>query len=124
MRFTEKLRQAWDDLFYSALVSQLEDDLLRVRQDFEARIQEYQSIVADLRNEKAMLQGKLAIFEIAIQQRVGIDPSRTSAKKPSFAGFEEPLPISRWQQVVLDHEKELAMEVEKEAAEAVKVQHG
>jgi len=117
MRFSEKLRQAWDDLFYSSLVACLEEDLLRVRQDFEARIQEYQAIVADLRNEKAALTAKCAIFEFSLQQKVGIDPSQRSARKPSFAAFEEPRPMTRWQQVVAEHEKEL----ETEAAEPAKV---
>ena len=57
-----------------------------------------------------MLQGKLAIFELSIQQKVGIDPSRMSAKKPSFASFESPQPMTRWQQVQMEHEKELARE--------------
>lgn len=119
MRFSEKLRQAWDDLFYSALVSRLEEDLLRVRQDFEARIQEYQNIIADVRGEKAALQTKLAIFEISIQQKVGIDPSRITPRKPSFASMEMPPMMTSWQHTVDEHEKLLAKEVAEEKASAL-----
>jgi hypothetical protein len=121
MRFSEKLRQAWDDLFYSALVSRLEEDLLRVRQDFEARIQEYQSIVADLRNEKAALTAKCAIFEFSVNQKVGIDPSQRTARKPSFAAFAEPRPMSPWQVVQAEHENQLAKEAAEEETKKVTV---
>jgi hypothetical protein len=121
MRFSEQLRQAWDDLFYSALVSRLEEDLLRVRQDFEARIQEYQNIVADLRGEKAALTAKLSIFEFSLQQKVGIDPSQKNPRKPSFATFEEPRPMTRWQVVQQEHEKQLEKEAAEEEAKKVTV---
>lgn len=104
MRFTEKLRMYWDDLFYPALVSRLEEDLLRVRQDFEARILEYKNTVAELRSEKSLLQSKLAIYEISMQQRNGIDPTKLAAKKPSFSSFTSPPVITRWQQFQNEYE--------------------
>jgi len=125
MRFTEKLRMCWDDLFYPPLVERLEEDLLRVRQDFEARIQEYQSIVAELRAEKALLFAKVAMYELAINRRVGIDPAAKTPEKPNFANFNSPPAMSRWQMEVQAHDAQNAKEIaEEEEAKKKKAAKG
>lgn len=115
MRFTEKLRMCWDDLFYPPLVERLEEDLLRVRQDFEARIQEYQSIVAELRAEKALLFAKIAMYELNINRRVGIDPAAKAPQMPNFKDFNSPPPMTRWQQEVRANDERNAKELAEEA---------
>jgi hypothetical protein len=116
MRFTEKLRMCWDDLFYPPLVERLEEDLLRVRQDFEARIQEYQNIVAELRAEKALLFAKIAMYELNINRRVGIDPAAKAPQMPNFKDFNSPPPMTRWQQQVALNDAQNAKELAEEAA--------
>jgi len=116
MRFTEKLRMCWDDLFYPPLVERLEEDLLRVRQDFEARIQEYQNIVAELRAEKALLFSKVAMYELNINRRVGIDPAAKAPQMPNFKDFNSPPPMTRWQQQVALNDAQNAKELAEEAA--------
>ncbi|MGD0510468.1 MAG: hypothetical protein ABSA33_01375 [Candidatus Micrarchaeaceae archaeon] len=55
MRFTEKLRMYWDDLFYPALVERLETDLLMARSDIQQMKLDKDATIAELRAEKAQL---------------------------------------------------------------------
>jgi hypothetical protein len=57
---------------------------------------------------------KLVIFERSIQQRVGIDPSKTRPEKPNFSNFTTPPMITSWQKQVAAHEAELAKEEKEE----------
>ena|ERR1700675_112995 len=118
MRFTEALRMYWDDLFYPALVERLEEDLLRVRQDFETRIQEYQSIVAELRSEKAQLNVLVMTYQANINLRVGISPASKRLEQPHFADFSSPPPMTRWQQEQAKHDAQNAKELAEEALAA------
>jgi hypothetical protein len=113
----KRIRQFLRELLGSRLVEHMEVELLRLQSDLQQLRQDKDEVIADLRNEKATLTAKLAIFEFSLQQKVGIDPAQRSARKPSFGAFEEPRPMTRWQQVVAEHEKGL----EKEAAEPAKV---
>lgn len=113
----KRIRQFLRELLGSRLVEHMEVELLRLQSDLQQLRQDKDEVIADLRNEKAALTAKLAIFEFSLQQKVGIDPSQRSARKPSFAAFAEPRPMTPWQVVQAEHEKEL----EKEAAEPAKV---
>lgn len=120
MRFTEKLRMYWDDLFYPALVDRLETDLLNLRSDLQQLRLDKDRVIAELRNDKAVLTSKLAIFELSIQQRAGIDPSRMAAKKPSFASFTSPPVMTRWEQYRQEYEAALAKDdVDEMKAQAI-----
>ena len=110
MEIGKELRKFLHDLFGSKMSEHMEVELLRLRQDFEARLQEHKNTIAELRAEKHLLQSKLAIFELSMQQKSGIDPSRMAAKKPSFANFTSPPITTRWEQFQRDYEIELAKE--------------
>jgi hypothetical protein len=123
MGIAANIRNFWDDLFYSALAERLETDLLMARSDAQQLRQDKDSVIADLRAEKSLLQAKIAVYEMNINQRVGIDPTRKRAEKPSFANFNSPPMLSRWQQEVAEHEAQLEAEskAETEAAKAATV---
>jgi hypothetical protein len=97
----------------------MEVELLRLRQDFDVRIQEYKNLVADLRAEKSLLQAKTQLYEMNINARVGIDPTR-KREKPNFASFESPRVKTSWQAEVEAHEAQIEKELEEEAAAASK----
>ena len=98
MGIAANIRNFWDDLFYSALVQRLETDLANARQDAQQLRQDKDAVIADLRADRGVLMAKIAMYEMNINQRVGIDPTRTRAEKPSFANFNSPPMKSRWQQ--------------------------
>lgn len=117
-----RIRQFFRELFGSRLVARLEEDLLRLRQDFESRTQEHQSVVASLREEKSLLMSKVAMYEITLLPHA----SRAGAEvvayqkpiKPAFSFVDMPAPKSKWQQVQEDYEKQLEKELAEEAKAA------
>lgn len=116
MGLAENIRNFWDDLFYSKLVDRLETDLLVARSDAQQLRQDKDEVIAALREERAQYVSKIAMYEVGILQRVGIDPSIKAPMKPSFANFESPVPMSSWQKVVAEHEAQLTKEIEDEKA--------
>jgi hypothetical protein len=120
MSIAEKIRGFWDDLFYSSLVQRLEIDLLNARSDAQQLRQDKDEVIADLRAEKAMLQAKVGLYELNINQRVGIDPTRKRAEKPSFASFSMPPSKTSWQAEQEAHDIRIEKELEEEAAAAAK----
>jgi hypothetical protein len=125
MSVAESIRGFWDDLFYSALVDRLETDLLLLQSGFQQLRQDKDAVIADLRAERALLQAKVGMYELNINQRVGIDPTRKRAEKPSFASFTSPKVKTAWQAEQEEHDariaKELMEEAEAAAATAAKV---
>jgi len=117
----KRIRQWLRELFGSRLAEHMEAELLRLQGDIQQLRQDKDEVIADLRGEKATLTAKLAIFEFSINQKVGIDPSRLSAKRPSFANFDSPPSMSRWQQVQAEHETQMAKEVAEEESKKVRV---
>ena len=94
MSVASAIRNFWDDLFYSALVDRLETDLLNARMDTQQLRQDMNSVIADLRAEKSLLQAKVLMYESNINRRVGIDPTAKRPEKPSFANFNSPPALS------------------------------
>src|ERR1700675_91523 len=97
------VRAFFTDLFGSSLVARLEDDLLRLRQDFEERLLDKERRITELVQEKAALQSKVLSYEFALlptASKAGADYVRQQVKpdKPSFLGmdFSSPAPVSRW----------------------------
>lgn len=112
------IRQFFRELFGSRLAEHMETETLRLRQDFEKRLQEKDQLVASLREEKAQLAAKILIYEATIlpyASRAGADVvAYQKPKKPSFS-FTETAPVkSRWEQFQEDYYKE---EDVREAAE-------
>ena len=118
MSVAAKLRGFWDDLFYSALVDRLETDLLLARSDAQQIRQDKDQTIAELRSEKAQLTATVALYQMNINQRVGIDPTRKRAEKPSFASFTSPKVKTAWQAEQEEHDTRIAKELMEEAAEA------
>jgi hypothetical protein len=122
MGFAAKIRDFWDDLFYSELVQRLEQDLILLRSDMQQLRQDKDSVIADLRAEKALIGAKNLLYEQNINARVGIDPTRKRAEKPSFASFTSPPVKTSWQVEVEAHDARIAQELaEEEAAAAAAV---
>ena len=116
-----KIRQFLRDLFGSRLVERLEEDLLRTRSDFESRLLDKDQIIADLRSERAVLLGKINVYEMTLMpraSRAGADlVAAVNPKKPNFGiDFSSPPTMTRWQKVVAEHEAQLAKEAEEEKA--------
>lgn len=118
------IRDTWNELFYSALVQRLEQDLMLLRSDMQQLRQDKDGVIADLRAEKSLLTAKIGMYELNINRRVGIDPTAKKPEKPSFASFVSPPVKTTWQAEQDAHdaqiEKELAEEREAETAAAAK----
>lgn len=116
-----EIRQFFRELLGSRLVSTLELDLLRLRSDYDLRLQELQLIISTLREEKAELSAKVLRYETALlplASRAGADSVKLARPaQPSFPKFDfsDMPPIqTRWGKVQADHEAQMAAE---EAAE-------
>ncbi len=122
MGIANNIRDFFDDLFYSSLVRRLEQDLMLLRADLQQLRQDKDNVIADLRAEKSLLQAKVLMYEQNINARVGIDPTRKRAEKPSFASFQSPKVKTQWQAEVEAHDARIAEELknEEEAAAAAK----
>src|ERR1700690_3252884 len=111
-----RIRLFLRELLGSRLVSHLEVELLRLRNDMDERLFDKDRIITELRSEKAEMQSKLTSYELTLMpqsSKVGADYIRNQVKpaKPNFGmDFSSPPPISRWQAVVDAHEAELAAE--------------
>jgi len=109
------------------LHARLEEDLLRLRGDFETRLQDKDQIIADVRAEKAALEGKVFLYEttlLPLASRAGASVvAAGKPKEPSFArDFNVPPMKSRWQTIQEEHDKALQEERaqdEKRSKEAV-----
>jgi hypothetical protein len=121
------IREFFKDLFGSRLIARLEEDLLRLRSDFEQRLMERDQTIAELRTEKAGLLAKTLVYERTIMplaSRQGAEiVAATKPIKPNFGlDFNAPPVLSKWQQVQADHERRLAeeekLEQEKKTAKA------
>jgi outer membrane protein TolC len=124
MRFTEKLRMYWDDLFYPALVERLETDLLMARSDIQQMKLDKDATIAELRAEKAQLSAKCMLYESNINLRVGISPASKRLELPHFADFSSPSPKTRWQMESDAHDARMAKEREEEDAAKAKAAKG
>lgn len=66
MNIAQKIRQFLRDLLGSRLVARLEEDLLRLRADYDARLNERDETIADLRDQLAQLRAKLDTYEVVL----------------------------------------------------------
>jgi hypothetical protein len=120
MGIAANIRDFFNELFYSSLVERLEQDLMLLRADMQQVRQDKDSVIADLRAEKSLLQAKNLLYEQSINARVGIGPTQRRADKPSFASFEAPRVKTSWQVEQELHDAQNAKELEEEAAAASK----
>jgi hypothetical protein len=101
-----KIRQIFRDLFGSRVIANLELQLLQLRHDFESRLHDKDLIIADLRAEKALMLGRMSIYENTIMplaSRAGAQvvaaTNPTTPKKPNFAiaDIMSQMPKTRWE---------------------------
>jgi hypothetical protein len=116
----KRIRYFFRDIFGSRVLEHLENEKMQLREDFEKRLQDKDNVIASLREEKALLMSKVAMYEITLlphASRAGAEVvAYQKPLKPAFSFVDMPAPKSRWQQVQEDYEKQL----EKESAEEVK----
>jgi len=101
----------------------LQEEMLRMRNDYEMRLQDKEAQLADFRSEKAMLVGKIHLYEttlLPLASRAGADvvAAGKPLRKPSFADFNIPPVKTRWQQIQEEHEASLRDEEQSNASAA------
>ena len=115
-----KIRQFLRELFGSRLIATLELDLLRLRQDFESRLQEKDRIIASLREEKQQLNSKIVVFENTVMphsSRMGAEViAYTKPTKPNFTFIDSGQPKTKWQAYQDEYYKAQAAEIAAEEA--------
>lgn len=109
------------------LSARLEEDLLRLRGDFDARLKDRDDIIVDLRANIAALQGKVFLYETTIMphsSRMGAEiVAGGKPRKPSFtADFTPPNVKTRWQAVQEEHEAQMEKERKQDEAKAHNVE--
>lgn len=129
----EKIRLFFRGLFGSRLAEHLEEELtllrdyemVTMRADFQARLQDKEQVIAELRSEKAALSGKISIYEVKLMTysskagaEVAAQMNPQPKKKPSFAEFIAGQPKTRWQLEQEEWDKKMD---EERAADAAKV---
>ena len=118
--FGAAIRQFFRELLGSRLVEQLQNDLLRLRNDYDQRLHDKDVMIASLREEKALLMSKVAMYELTIMphaSRTGAEiVAYQKATKPAFNFLEIPPEKSRWQKVQEEHDAQMAKERDEEAS--------
>lgn len=123
VELAQSLREALRKLFGSRLAEVMQTEILRLQMENQQLRQDKDQTIAELRSEKSFLQTKVSMYEMNINARVGIDPTR-KREKPSFANFTSPPVKTSWQAEVEAHEAQIAKELAEEEAEAKKGTNG
>jgi hypothetical protein len=114
------IRIFFRDLFGSRLVERLEEDLILMRQDFAARLQDKETVIATLREDKQQLLSKVALYELTIMPRSSVQGAEVvgyqKPTKPAFSKemFNSPPPITPWRKVQMEHEAQMIAEIKEE----------
>lgn len=124
MRIAITIREFLRDLFGSRLAIEIQKTLdrerdaqLQLRQDYERRLQDRDSIVLDYKAEIALLKSKVAQYEMVLiplssaagRQRNNI---LNSVDKPNFESLDSGSSSSSWQKEQEDWYKDQALEVQ------------
>lgn len=120
VELAQSLREALRYLFGSRLAEVMQTEILRLQMENQQLRQDTNSIISELRSEKAQLNAIVQMYQVNINARVGIDPTRTRADKPSFASFTTPPVKTSWQVEQEEHNARIEKELEEEAAAASK----
>ena len=103
-----KIRMWLRDLFGSRLNAHLEEELMRLRADFETRLQERDRLISDLREEKAQLTAKVDRYEMVIIPMTS--GSLLSQRKPLVTLDEKETGtdslVGHWQAIQRNHDRE------------------
>lgn len=125
------IRQFLRDLLGSRLIATLEEQLLRLRADYDERLQEKERVIETLREEKAMYLAKITLYEatlMPLSSRAGADLVKaarpTSPKFPSFDFSQSPPMMSKWDYAQQEHNKQMEAEIEAEKSQAAAAPQG
>lgn len=114
----KEIREFFRDVFGSRLVAQLSEDLLRLRSDFEQRLQDKDVAIAQLREEKGMLMAKITTYETVIMPRTSRAGAEVIAyqkpSKPSFEFLDIGRTKTRWEAEQERHNAQMAKELKEE----------
>ena len=116
----KSIRQFLRDLLGSRLAEVMQTEILRLQMENQQLRQDKDQTIAELRSEKAQLAATVSLYQMNINARVGIDPTRKRAEKPSFASFESPRVKTSWQAEQEEHDARIEAELAEEAATAAK----
>jgi hypothetical protein len=89
----EKIRLFFRQLFGSRMASHLEDELFQIRADYEVRLKERAHYIADLKEEKQVLQRKVAEYEMVL---LPLTQGGILGPKRPAPVFEDVLPVNSW----------------------------
>jgi hypothetical protein len=118
--FGARIRQFFKELFGSRYVEHLENEIAILRQDHDRTLQDRDHLIAALREEKAMLNSKIVIYENTVMShssRMGAEVIAYQKPKPPSPKFNFtsiPPTKSRWQVVQEEHEEQMRRELEAE----------
>lgn len=119
-----EIRKFFIDLFGSRVIASLELQLLQLRQDMESRLHDKDQVISELRADRAMMQGRMMIYENTIMplaSRAGaqvVAASNPLKPKPHFpAELIVDRPKTKWELVQEEHDKQMA-DLDRQEAEA------
>lgn len=90
------------------------------RSDLQQLRQDKDQVIADIRLDKNLMAAKIAMYELNINQRVGINPASKRMELPHFPDFSSPPPKTRWQMEQDANDARNAKELAEEAAAKAK----
>jgi hypothetical protein len=106
-----KIRQFLRELFGSRVSALLEEEVMRVRSDYESRLNDKDVVIADLRERVAALSSKLETWELVlIPLKSPVGNLLSPRPKPVF----EPPIESGWASIRADWERRQQEEIEQE----------
>jgi hypothetical protein len=118
------IRQFLRELFGSRYLEHLEAEILRLRNDHDRALHEKDLVIAELRTEKAQLNGKIITYENTIMNhssKMGaeiIASQKPKPPSPKFSFADLPPTKSRWQQYQDQYYKEQEEAEKREKVEA------
>lgn len=120
----QQIRQFFRDLLGSRLNAHLEEELLRLRSDYDTRLQERERTIAEQREELIQLRSKLDRWEMVLIPLSGKDGGLLTPRRqhPTFEPLLGADPTS-WEAIQADWEKRQRDEAAAELA-AQKENHG
>ena len=117
-----RIREAIHNLFGSRLVTHLEDELLRLRQDHASELDNRDATIADLRQQLAFCQSKVDRYELVLLPLTSPLGTAFTPKRERPANLQEITNIPRpksWQEVQAEWDEEQARLAKEEQANGV-----
>jgi len=114
---SEKIRMFFRQLLGSRMASHLEDEMVRLRGDYEVRLREREQYISDLKEEKQSLQRKVSEYELILIPLTS--GNLLGAPKGPRPVFEDVAPTNSWK---AEQDRFYKQQEEEAAQEAAKAQ--